>query len=257
MGDTRTVAQDRALISYAQIAEVVKKTQPGDVIVERRNWYLSNVGLPGFWPHAALWVGSSQELAAFLDADPEVVKHYGGPFTAALRSRHPAAFAAYEQPDEQKHTKRIIEAVSEGVVFASAEHSLHADYAAALRPKLSKLEIAKAIERAFSYAGRPYDFDFDFYTDRALVCSELVYKAYEPREACKGVTLDLVKMVGRMTLPPNTMIAQFDREFGTPKQQLDFVWFLDGREKTRSAVWADAAALRASHRRPKWDIAQK
>ena len=38
---------------------------------------------------------------------------------------------------------------------------------AILRPR----ELARAIERAFGYHARPYDFDFDFYTDTSLVCS--------------------------------------------------------------------------------------
>ena len=116
---------------------------------------------------------------------------------------------------------------------------------------------AKAIDRAFGYAGRPYDFDFDFYTDTTLVCSELVYKAYEPREGMKGIKLGLEKVVGRMALGPNAIVRTFDSQRGTPDEQMSFVWFLDGTEKTSSAAFADEAAFRKTWQRPKWDVVQK
>lgn len=257
MGDARFVDAHRALVSPAQIEEASRKTQPGDVLVERRNWYLSNVGLPGFWPHAALWLGTPAELSAFFDAEPEVLKAYGGPLSAALQRKFPGPWATYAGKDAEGHVHRVVEAVSEGVIFTSAEHSLGCDYAAALRPKLSKLQLARAIERAFGYVGRPYDFDFDFLTDQSLVCSELVFKAYEPRTDEPGLKLPLVTMVGRPTLPPNVMIAQWDQELAAGRPQLEFVWFLDGREKEKKAVWGTAETLRASHKRPKWDVAQK
>jgi hypothetical protein len=119
------------------------------------------------------------------------------------------------------------------------------------------LEKAKAIERAFSYCGRPYDFDFDFYTDSSLVCSELVFKSYEPRADVEGVTLGLEKVVGRMTLGPNSIVRTFDQQLGTPQEQLAFAWFLDGRETAHTAAFADVDAFRASWRRPKWDIVQR
>jgi hypothetical protein len=257
MGDTKVRRLQSMLISLEQVEQAVEKSRPGDIVIERRNWYLSNVALPGFWPHAALWLGSPSELAAFFDTDEDVVAAFGGPFSAALERMFPEAWRRYETKDEEGHTHRVIEAMSEGVVFTSAEHSIRCDYAAAMRPRLSKLEIARAIERAFRYHGRPYDFDFDFYTDTSLVCSELVFKAYEPRKGTKGLDLPLESIAGRMTLGPNTMARQFDNELGTEKQQLDFVWFLDGREKEGDAVWRDVDVFRVSHRRFKWDIAQK
>jgi hypothetical protein len=196
-------------------------------------------------------------MAELLDLEPEVRAMYGGPFTAALAKRYPEAWAEFTSLDEEGHRRRIIEAMSEGVVFTSAEHSVRADYVASMRPRLSALEIARAIERAFGYAGRPYDFDFDFYTDTSLVCSELVYKAFEPREEARGLTFQLESIVGRMTLGPNSMVRQFERDYGSLRQQLDFVWFLDGREKQRDAVWGDVQDFLTSHRRFKWDIVQK
>ena len=256
-GHTKVKRLGGSLITKAQAQEAAKRSNPGDIMIERRNWYLSNLGLPGFWPHAALWLGSPDELAAFFDEDPEVTRAYQKPFTQALQERFPQAWESYAAPDEEGDPKRIIEAIGEGVVFTSAEHSLCCDYAAALRPRLSPLEIARAIEHAFGYAGRQYDFDFDIHSDRSIFCSELVYKAYEPRSRYQGIRFELVQLLGKTTLPPNEIIAQFDREFEGPKRQLDFVWFLDGREKEAAAFFNDVASLRASHKRVKWDISQE
>jgi hypothetical protein len=257
LGDTRVKSAHDMLISIEQVKEAAAKCEPGDVIVERRNWFLSNIGLPGFWPHAALWVGTPEDLAAYFDGDTDVTKKYGMKFSDFLKEKYPEAVKNHAAVDHERNPHRILEAVSEGVVFNAAEESIRADYVAAMRPRLPKIEKAMAVERAFAYAGRPYDFDFDFYTDSALVCSELVYKAYEPREGMAGLSFTLENMVGRMTLGPNAMVRSFDERYGTGQQQLDFVWFLDGREQTHSAVAADLAAFRGSHARPKWDIVQK
>jgi hypothetical protein len=256
LGDTRLRGR-AALISAAQTGQATARCRPGDVLLERRNWYLSNLGLPGFWPHTALWIGTPDELGAALDEDSEVRRAFGGRLTDHLARRFPRAWESWMRADAEGRAPRILEAVSEGVVFTSAEASLSADYAAALRPRLPPLEVARAVERAFEYFGLPYDFDFDCYSDSSLICSELVYKAYEPRAGVRGLALELCMLAGRMTLPPNHMVAQIDRDWGGAKHQLDLVWFLDGRERTAAAVWGDEAAFRASHRRPKWDLSQE
>jgi hypothetical protein len=52
----------------------------------------------------------------------------------------------------------VLEAMSEGVLFTSLEHSAAADALAVLRPQLSAVERAAAFVRAFGYAGRPCDY---------------------------------------------------------------------------------------------------
>lgn len=255
MGDTR-VHRHTMLVSAAQVQEAVARSEPGDVIVERRNWYLSNVGLPGFWPHAALWLGSPDELARWA-ADPAVEQAFGGPLIKYLEKTHGEAWKNYISNDHEGNPRRILEAISEGVVFSPAEESIRADYVAAMRPQRSKLEKARAIERAFSYAGRPYDFDFDFYTDSKLVCSELVWKAWEPRQGQQGIVLGLEKVVGRMALGPNAIVRAYDEQRGTPGEQFTFGWFLDGSERQGAAAFADEATFRASWKRPKWDVVQQ
>jgi len=147
--------------------------------------------------------------------------------------------------------------VSEGVVAASFEHSCGADYVAALRPNLGLADVAAALDRALGYFGRPYDFDFDFATDDRVVCSELVAKAYERAgEGSAGLEVPWVTVAGRRALPPTELVRQFARERGTPKAQLSFVYYLEGREGTKNAVVGDENQLARTPQRPKWDLAQ-
>jgi hypothetical protein len=255
-GDTRVVPAERRLISDAQLEELAGTLRPGDIIVERRNWYLSNIGLPGFWPHAALYVGTQAQMRELLDHDPAVREVYGA-FTEHLAREHPEAWRAFGQRDHEGHPHVVLEAVSEGVVAASLEHSCGADYVAAMRPRLSPVETARAIERAFSYFGRPYDFNFDFATDDEVVCSELVMKAYEGTPDGAGrVEVPAIEVAGRTTIPPTEIVRTFARELERDDRQLDFVAFLDGRERTDHAVAGTAASLAASAERPKWDVLQ-
>jgi len=245
MGDTRVARGERFLISHEQIASFAPRLEPGDVFLERREWYLSNVGLPGFWPHTALFIGDAPERALYFD-DEDVrawVREQGrgdGDFEAFLRERFGAKYA---------NATRVIEAVSEGVSFTTLEHSAAADSFAVLRPRANKRAKAIAIARAFGYIGRPYDFNFDFHTDSALVCSEVVFKAYEGH-----VALPLSKVMGRLTTPPNEIVREFDATFGSPGQQFDLVLFLDGHERKNAAFPATLEQFRESWKWPKWHV---
>jgi hypothetical protein len=256
-GESKVKDRTQRLIRPAQIAAMQRKLRPGDLLFERRNWCMSNIGLPGFWPHAAFYVGAAGEIAREFDGDAEVKKRYGaGGLTGHLRRRYAKKWEAFEAPHGDGHPHRVIEAVGEGVIFNSLEHSADADYVCALRPRLDAASRAAAIERAFHYQGRPYDFDFDFTSDATLVCSELVWKCYQPGPTQPGLDLPPIDVAGRPVLPPTEMIKQFVREYGTPKQQMDFVYFLDGREAEQKAVVGTLEEFLKSPLRPKWDFLQ-
>lgn len=254
-GDTRLAKADRRLISDAQLAEFKTKLEPGDIILERRNWYLSNIGLPGFWPHAALFVGSQAQILKALSDVPEV-KAALGDLNQRFMQKYPKAWQSLAEHDHGRHEHCVIEAISEGVSSASIEHSCAADYVAALRPRVTPLVRARAIERALAYWGRPYDFNFDFATDDQVVCSELVVKAYESSSDSPGLAMPYVELVGRRAVPPTELARSFRDQRGKPGQQLDFVYFLEGCEGERKAVVADADAFAKTCERPKWDIVQ-
>jgi len=259
MGDTKVWRHNRSLVSREQIDALAKQLEPGDVLLERREWYVSNVGLPGFWPHAALFIGTAEDRRRYFD-DPEVkawVRGQGradGDFDALLKSKYAEPYAASLLVQEDDHAPRVIEAISEGVSFTTIEHSADCDSLAVLRPRLPKTEKALAILRAFHYTGRPYDFNFDFRTDSALVCTELVYKSYEPATGTRGLRLPLVEMLNRPVLPANEIVRQFDEQFGTAQQQFDLIVFLDGYEKRKRAIEVDTKEFRQSHKRPKWHV---
>ena len=259
MGDTKVLRQDRALISAAQIAALQEKILPGDVLLVRREWFLSNIGLPGFWPHAALYIGTPEERRKyFADADvADWLKKSGtadGDLESLLASRSTTNYAIGLQPHEHAHPSRVLEAMSEGVSFTALEHCADGDALVVLRPLLPKTEKAEAILRAFHYAGRPYDFNFDFATDSELVCTELVFKAYEPSKEMRGLHLPLTEMLGRQLLPANLIARQFSQQCGTTNAQFEFISFLDGHESEGKAVESGVEEFRKSWQRPKWHV---
>jgi hypothetical protein len=263
-GDTRVARIGKPLLTPEQCNAIAPRLQPGDVIVTRQNWFLSNIALPGFWPHAELYLGTAAELAGYFDGDDEVQKWAAAQaekapsFSQLLQKRYPEKWKLYLGKDFQGHGPiRVMESISEGVSFTAFEHAFGVDYLAAMRPRLSKLDKARAIERAFKYQGRPYDFDFDFFSDSTLVCTELVYKSYAPAAEQKGLKLELVDVAGRRTLPANELVKLFDTQLGTPGQQLDFVLFMDGREKEGRCAEGTVDDFRKSWKRVKWDVAQK
>ncbi len=189
-----------------------------------------------------------QGIAAMLALSPD------GDFEALLKAKFPSSYQLSLKNDEAGHPIGILEAIENGVTFTSLVHSATADSIAILRPKLTKAEKAQAILRAFSYAGRPYDYNFDFLTDSALVCSELVFKCYEPSNGFKGVTFPQSIVMGRVLTSPNELAMQFDAEGGSQKAQTRMVAFLDGYEDQKKAVESDEKTFRESWKRPKWHI---
>ena len=227
IGDYRfkTRPDHRGLISTQQLSELRAVLQPGDVLLERRNWFMSNAFLPGFWPHAAVYLG-----------DPAALRQLGltGGIPAVVR--HLPAFLA---PDAAGDPHVIIEAISEGVVFTSLEHSIgQADAVAVLRPRLTAAERREAISRAFSHYGKPYDFEFDFFSTDRLVCTELVYRAYDGM-----IDLPLSLVLGRQAIPAMTFVQVYSDTRGREDRPFDLVYVLDVDEDGGRAVTVSEAVF--------------
>ncbi|MGE4489429.1 MAG: YiiX/YebB-like N1pC/P60 family cysteine hydrolase [Kiritimatiellales bacterium] len=243
MSYIRTAKRDY-FITPEIVGQYRDRLQPGDILVERRNWHMTNIGIPGFWPHAALYTGTLQELDTAFD-------QLGFKPSEKIKQLYPAVYEALKGRDENGFPLCVIEAIRPGVIFQSLEKSAKCDYLGAVRPDLPQHEKFNALLAAFADYQKPYDLNFDFTTDNALVCSELVYKAYQ-----SGGQLPLTPEIinGRLLLPPNEMVQQIADHL---RDAFSFVLFLDASEKQNRVIEGSAESFAASWNRPKWDILQE
>jgi hypothetical protein len=219
------------------VEELRQILQPGDILLERRNWFLSNAFLPGFWPHTAIYLGAPAELEELgVTEDPRVASHW----------------EEFLDCDANGHPYAVVEAISEGVVFTSLEHSVgEADAVAVLRPRLGDAHRREAVMRAFSHLGKPYDFEFDFFSTQRLVCSEVVYRAYNGM-----LELPLTSILGRLTLPVNTFVEVFADTRGSESCPFELVQFLDMDEEGGCAVRSSEAAFLETCQRSRFTFMQ-
>jgi len=246
MASVRTVSRDY-FISRTQIEEEIDNFLPGDILLTRREWHLTNLGIPGYWSHAALHIGTLEDLDKyFFDVDGIDGKTPSG----VIRERFPNVYTALDQTDDAGARPAVIHALRPGVIVESIQAVAIADSLAVLRPRVSKSDRWQAVLAALVHFGKPYNYQFDFRTESALLCSQLIYKAYEQIDS---IRLQPKINNGRLLLSPNEIAIKFDQEADLKDSELDFVLFLDGITVGRT-IKRSADDFRTSWSRPKWHI---
>lgn len=259
IGNIHVGDRTQKFITKSDIDTMKRALLPGDIFLARKNWYASNVGIPGFWTHAGLYTGTVDEMEVFF-AEVFPYEHNGvtyETFTELLTQAYPKAYATYTNPDRYGNTPSVIESETKGTSIQSIEHSAHVDYFGVMRTDLTKRDILTSLLRVFAHQSKPYDYEFDMYTKDDVFCSELVYDAYVPLEGKGGVIFPTSVITGREIVSPNDIMKKFVEEYGTEKQVLDFVYFLDGNEATGVAKPAPAEAFIESYTRPKYSFLQE
>ena len=201
---------------------------PGDILIKRNDRQVSNFGISGFWTHSAIYLGSQEDLNRFFDGLPML---NGQLATEYISENYHEAFMKISLQKQM-----IIEAVGEGVIISPLEHIAKVDYFAGFRANLPKEEIFLSILTAFSYYGAPYDFLFDFDSDDALVCSELIYKSFSETPDKKGLNFIGSSFEGKFFFYPNDIARQYCLEYESEKPALNLVIFYDGEEKENMEV---------------------
>lgn len=137
---------------------ILAKLQPGDILLEKTPFRLTDNFIPGHWGHAAIWIGTKEELEAL------------GIWN------HPA-LVPYQEMIQKGHG--VVEALRNGVQLNTLQHFLDIDDFAAIRnPKLNAKQMADRIILALRQVGKAYDFNFNVETTNKIVCSELIYTVY-------------------------------------------------------------------------------
>jgi hypothetical protein len=158
-------------------AELQPHLQPGDVLITRHDDAMSNWFLPGYWPHTALYLGSTEECGRVGLPLPEMAGD--GPW--------------------------LLEAKKDGVLYRPLGETLQVDAFLVLRPPLAEAERVIALRRAMSHAGKAYDFLFDFRTADRLACSEVAYRGFH---GVGPVRFQLVERGGRLCLSTEELLRQ-------------------------------------------------
>lgn len=139
---------------------VKERLEPGDLLLEKTPFKLTDQLIPGHFGHVALYVGTEPQLLALGLID------------------HPWV-ARYQK--QLAEGRVIVEALRDGTQINTIERFLNIDDLAILRPKKDKIphaDVIQAITLAFSHIGKKYDFDFDNNTWDTIVCSELAFQTY-------------------------------------------------------------------------------
>ena len=151
--------------------------QPGDVLVTRHDDALSNLFLPGYWPHAAMFLGET-------DGSTIAPEHRSGEVSGPC----------------------FLEAKKDGVRVRRIAETLAVDELLVLRAPLPAEQIGPLLEKAVKeHAGKPYDFLFDFRTADRMVCTEVAYRTYH---GVGPVRFDLREVGGRLCLPAEAFLDQ-------------------------------------------------
>ncbi|MFK8031677.1 MAG: YiiX/YebB-like N1pC/P60 family cysteine hydrolase [Gammaproteobacteria bacterium] len=198
------------LVTPEVLAELAGQLQPGDILITRHRYALTNFFLPGTWPHAALYVGTPEQRIAAGIAVPPPIEH------------------------RWRDDKCTLEALRDGVLFRQLGSTLKVDAVVVIRPRATEEGIRQAIQRVVKHEGKMYNFDFDFFTSDRLVCTEVIYRAYDGVE---GLQLPLVERAGRHTLSAEDILDlaidtdMFDIviTFGYPHDKPAFAYNEDAR----------------------------
>jgi len=149
----------------------------GDILIEKTPQRLTDILIPGYWGHAAIWTGTPDEL-----------KELGV-------WEHPSVVPYHQQVHSNK---RVIEALRSGVQLSSLGHFLNVDDLAVLREReMTRDEQREVVLNAFAQLGKSYDFNFNIESSDTIVCSELVYLSYP------HIKWPTDKALGRYTISPD------------------------------------------------------
>ena len=185
LGNTAGLVETRKgkLYDDADVAAHVRSViKAGDILLEKTPFRLTDKLIPGHWGHAAIYIGTADELKDLDIWD------------------HPVVIPFQE---DILNNKLIDEALRDDVQLNTIEHFLNVDDVAIMHDRSeSEEEKAERIILALRQLGKEYDFNFDIETSIKIVCSELIYVT--------SIMIDWVteELVGINTISPDNVAVK-------------------------------------------------
>ena len=194
------------------LSDISGNLRAGDILLEKTPFRLTDKLIPGYWGHAALWIGTEAELRE--------LGIWNNPLVARYR-------------DEIREERLVVEALRSGVEMNSLRHFLNIDSIGVLRnPNQSREARANTIIQALRQVGKPYDFNFDVESKGRVYCSKLVYLCYS------GIDWPTQKSLGRTTFTPDDVAVR-----ATKNGPLQLVIFYHNGKRVKDAPTVRMAEL--------------
>lgn len=256
IGNVHVGDRKEKLITREDIKTMKRDLLPGDIFVARKNWYASNVGIPGFWAHAGIYTGTLDEMDThFAELFPRVYRGSSyDSFRELLAGEFPKVYESYVENDEYGYLPSVVESETRGTRIQSVEHSASVDYFGVVRARVSREDVFLSLLRAYAHHGKSYDYRFDMRTTDEIFCSELVADAFAVTGEKEGIHFPRSVVSGMEIVTPNSIVAKFAKEAGTPDAELSFVYFLDGNESVLKTEVGTEADFMKTHERPKFSF---
>ncbi len=140
------------------ILNIKANIKAGDLLLEKTPFRLTDKLIPGYWGHAAVYIGTKEELIELGLWENPIVKKYH---------------------KEIEQGKVIAEALRDDVQLNTIKHFLNIDDLAILHNDYESYEEKRErIILTLRQIGKKYDFEFDVETSDKIFCAELVYASY-------------------------------------------------------------------------------
>lgn len=203
----------------AVLDAVSARLRPGDVVLLRRTRFRDLTGWPGFWHTAVVFVGEPGALDASFAGDRQVAHFFrrrgipDGRLSLYLARRFSDTWAKALPGGRPPGPPVAVGVGAEGVNLAPVADVLAGDALAVLRPRASRLVVARALARAFHYVGRRYDTEHDATDDRALDAGELIRTVFSPGDGREeGLAVPTEQVLGRAGVHPDALARQVDQD---------------------------------------------
>lgn len=212
------------------IEEFFHTANPGDILLSRKLFVATNLTIPGFWKHMAMYLWTGKDIKDISKSKK------------------------YAHLDDSSHY--IIESTAKWVCIEKFENYIYdIDYLWVFRPIFSEKKVKNAIKEALMQENSKYDYLFNYYSQKSFVCSELITKAYLKKDPLdEWLTIELKKVFSGLAYPPNEFVKKVDQEYHTSQKEVEPILFIDTLKMKRNSFISSKGKLLQSHNRSRFSL---